>query len=387
MDPEVTALVGAERHERTEDRTGYRHRTRLRSGDTRVGTVDLANPTVRPGTSVPALLQPRRQAEQACLTVIQEASVHRVSTRKVDDLAKGIGLEGLSKSAVSRIGADLDPLVAACRTRPLTTEYPYVWLDATDHQVRVDRRRVSQATVVAIGVTLEGERQGAGTGCRRVGGPRLVDGLPVQPGEARVGRRAAGHLGRAEGLKQAIGMVLSGPAWPRGRVPFMRNLLATVPQAMREPIAAIGRTIVAQPADASALTPLHKVSHGPAGAALSGSGAARGRRRSRPGAHTLSRRASAAAAPHQSAGAAEQGNPAPLERRGDRCERAGHDPAGGRNPARAGRGMGGRGATRFQSGVDETAARPRGGGPAGALAGDCVGQQELRLERTSISTT
>jgi putative transposase len=262
MDSEVTALVGAERHERSEDRTAYRNGTRVRTWDTRVGTVELAIPKVRPGSYFPSLLQPRRRAEQALLTVVQEAYVHGVSTRKVDDLVKGLGLDGISKSEVSRICAELDPIVEAFRTRPLTTEYPYVWLDATYHKVRIDGRVVSQATVVAIGVTLEGER--------------TVLGVDVGASEDRgfwtaflrslVKRGLAGVRlvisDAHEGLKAAIGTVLSGATWQRCRVHFMRNLLATVPQAMREPIAAIVRTVFAQPDHASALTQLHKVADG-----------------------------------------------------------------------------------------------------------------------------
>ena len=159
MDTEVTALVGAERHERTDERTGYRNGTRTRTWDTRLGTIDVAIPKVRPGTYFPSFLQPRRRAEQALLAVVQEAYVHGVSTRKVDDLVKALGLDGLSKSEGSRICSDLDPVVEAFRTRPLAGEHPYLWLDATYHKVRIDGRVVSQATVVAIGVTRDGERQ------------------------------------------------------------------------------------------------------------------------------------------------------------------------------------------------------------------------------------
>jgi len=262
METEVTALVGAERHERSEDRTAYRNGTRVRSWDTRVGTVDLTIPKVRPGSYFPSLLQPRRRAEQALLTVVQEAYVHGVSTRKVDDLVKALGLDGISKSEVSRICADLDPVVEAFRTRPLTGEHPYVWLDATYHKVRIDGRVVSQATVVAIGVTLDGERQvlGIDVGASEDRGfwtaflrslvKRGLSGVRLVISDAH------------EGLKHAIGTVLSGAAWQRCRVHFMRNLLATVPQAMREPIAAIVRTLFAQPDHASAMTQLHKVSDG-----------------------------------------------------------------------------------------------------------------------------
>ena len=262
MDTEVTALVGAERHERSDERTGYRNGTRPRTWDTRLGTIDLAIPKVRPGTYFPSLLQARRRAEQALLTVVQEAYIHGVSTRKVDDLVKAFGLDGISKSEVSRICAELDPVVEAFRTRPLTGEYPYVWLDATYHKVRIDGRVVSQATVVAIGVTLDGDRQILGVDV----GASEDRGFWTAFLRSLVSRGLAGVRlvisDAHEGLKRAISTVVTGAAWQRCRVHFMRNLLATVPQAMREPIAAIVRTVFAQPDHASAMTQLHKVSDG-----------------------------------------------------------------------------------------------------------------------------
>jgi transposase-like protein len=262
METEVAGLIGAERHERTADRTAFRNGHRLRTWDTRMGTIELAIPKVRPGTYFPSLLQPRRRAEHALLAVVQEAYVHGVSTRKVDDLVRALGVDGISKSEVSRICGELDTAVAAFRTRAITGEHRYVWLDATYHKVRVDGRVVSQATVVAIGVTSEGERQ--------------VLGVDVGPSEDRVfwtaflrGLVKRGLTGvrlvisdAHTGLKQAIATVLSGASWQRCRVHFMRNLLATVPPGAREAIAAIVRTIFAQPDHASALTQLRKVADG-----------------------------------------------------------------------------------------------------------------------------
>jgi len=146
METEVAGLIGAERHERTADRTAYRNGTRTRTWDTRMGTIELAIPKVRRGTYFPSLLQPRRRAEHALLAVVQQAYVQGVSTRKVDDLVRALGVEGMSKSEVSRICGELDTAVTAFRTRPITGEHRYVWLDATYHRVRVD-------------VTSEGERQ------------------------------------------------------------------------------------------------------------------------------------------------------------------------------------------------------------------------------------
>jgi transposase-like protein len=227
-----------------------------------MGTIELAIPKVRPGTYFPSLLQPRRRAEHALLAVVQEAYVHGVSTRKVDDLVRALGVDGLSKSEVSRICSELDTAVAAFRTRAITGEHRYVWLDATYHKVRVDGRVVSQATVVAIGVTSAGERQ--------------VLGVDVGPSEDRVfwtaflrGLVKRGLTGvrlvisdAHTGLKQAIATVLTGASWQRCRVHFMRNLLATVPQGTREAVAAIVRTIFAQPDHGSALAQLRKVADG-----------------------------------------------------------------------------------------------------------------------------
>src|SRR5437868_8713562 len=83
MESEVAGLVGAERYERTGDRAGYRNGYRVRTWDTRVGTIELAIPKIKPGSYFPALLEPRRRAERALMGVVQEAYVHGVSTRKV----------------------------------------------------------------------------------------------------------------------------------------------------------------------------------------------------------------------------------------------------------------------------------------------------------------
>jgi len=262
METEVAGLIGAERHERTGERTTYRNGYRTRTWDTRMGTIELAIPKLRAGTYFPSLLQPRRRAEHALLAVVQEAYVHGVSTRKVDDLMKALGLDGISKSEVSRICGELDTVVAAFRTRPLTGEHRYLWVDATYHKVRVDGRVISQATVVAVGVTTDGDRQ--------------VLGVEVGPSEDRAfwtaflrslvkrGLRGVRLVisDAHEGLKQAISTVLSGTTWQRCRVHFMRNLLATVPHGAREAIAAIVRTIFAQPDHASAMAQLRKVADG-----------------------------------------------------------------------------------------------------------------------------
>src|SRR5688500_12139564 len=159
MEAEVAQHVGAERYERSPERRGERNGHRERPWDTRVGTVELRVPRVRDGSSFPALLEPRRRAERALAAVVQEAYVQGVSTRRVDDLVKALGLEGVSKSPVSRLCQALDQEVERFRTRRLAGPYPSVWLDATFVKARQDGRVVAMAVVLAIAVTATGERE------------------------------------------------------------------------------------------------------------------------------------------------------------------------------------------------------------------------------------
>jgi transposase-like protein len=244
---EVEQHLGAGRHERTAARDGYRNGSRERSWDTRVGTIPLRVPRVRDGSYFPRLLEPRTRAERARLAVVQEAYVGGVSTRRVDDLVKALGLEGISKSQVSRICAELDAEVERFRSRPLRDAYPYLWLDATFVKVRADGRVGSQAVVVAVGVTASGGREVLG-----------VDIGPSEDGAFWLGFLrslvARGLTGvqlvvsdAHEGLRQAIGAVLHGASWQRCRVHFLRNALALVPKTAQVLVAATIRTVFAQP--------------------------------------------------------------------------------------------------------------------------------------------
>src|SRR5919201_2141086 len=163
METEVSGQIGAGLYERNSERTAYRNGYRTRRWDTRVGTVELKIPKVTAGAYFPSLLEPRRRAEKALHAVVVEAYVNGVSTRKVDDLVRALGIDGISRSEVSRICKSLDEQVRTFLHRPIEAECPYVWLDATFHKVREAGRVVSVAEVVAVGVTLNGERTVLGT--------------------------------------------------------------------------------------------------------------------------------------------------------------------------------------------------------------------------------
>ena len=247
MDAEVTALVGAEPHQRTLNRTTYRNGYRDREWDTRVGTVDLQIPKLREGTYFPGLLEPRRRHERALLSVIQEAYVHGVSTRAVDNLAQALGIKSISKDQVSRICKELDAQVHAFRTRRLDGEFPYLFLDATFEKVRENGRVIAMAVLIAVGVRSSGDREVLGVDV----GPAEDHEFWLQFLRQLASRGLSGvrlvisdsHLG----LKQAVAQVFVGASWQRCRVHFMRNALATVPKVAQQMVAATLRTIFAQP--------------------------------------------------------------------------------------------------------------------------------------------
>jgi putative transposase len=160
MELEVAQHLGAERYQRSPER-GERNGYRDRNWDTRVGTLELKVPRVRDGSFFPGLLEPRKRAERALVATVREAYVQGVSTRRVDDLVKALGLDGISKSQVSRLCQELDTEVERFRSRKLDGAYPYVWVDATFLKVRQDHRVVNMAVVIAVGLN-------AATGQREV---------------------------------------------------------------------------------------------------------------------------------------------------------------------------------------------------------------------------
>ena len=167
---EVEGLTGAAYGERSVVRVNQRNGYRERAWETRAGTVDLAIPKLRKGTYFPGFLEPRRAAEKALVAVIQEAYVHGVSTRSVDDLVKSMGMTGISKSQVSRLCTEIDERVHAFLERPIEGSWPYLWIDATYVKVREAGRIVSVAVIIAVAVNTDGRRE--------------VLGMEVGPSEA-----------------------------------------------------------------------------------------------------------------------------------------------------------------------------------------------------------
>jgi putative transposase len=248
MGAEVDALCGAAHGERHEGRTNRRNGYRERPWDTRSGTVDLAVPKLREGSYFPGwLLTPRKRSEQALVAAIADMYLAGVSTRRVDKLVRTLGIEGISKSEVSRLAASLDEVVEAFRSRPLEGVYPYLSLDALYVKVREGGRIASVACVHAVGVTADGRRESLGidlfTGEDGAGWTAFLRGLTARGLGGVVLVTSDAH----QGLVDAIGATLPGASWQRCRTHFMRNLLTRVPKSAQPFVATLVRSIFAQP--------------------------------------------------------------------------------------------------------------------------------------------
>ena len=245
MDLDVESLTGAAYGERSGDRTNQRNGYRERPWHTTLGTLPVAIPKLRRGSYFPSFLEARRTSDKALIAVIQEAYVHGVSTRSVDDLAKAMGLAGISKSQVSRLCEEIDERVKTFLSRPIEGLWPYVWIDATYVKVREGGRIISVAVIIAVGANADGRRE--------------VLGMAVGPSEAEPfwikflrSMTARGLRGvklvisdSHEGLKKAVRKVFSA-TWQRCSVHFMRNALASVNVKQRGMVAAAIRTAFAQ---------------------------------------------------------------------------------------------------------------------------------------------
>jgi putative transposase len=259
MSADADAVCGAGYGERSPERVNRRNGYRERDWDTRVGSIELAVPKLREGSYFPDwLLQPRRRAEQAFVSVIADAYLAGVSTRRVEKLVQQLGVERMSKSQVSRLAKSLDQIVEDFRTRPLDgAPYAYVTLDALVVKCREGGRTVNVCVVHAVGVNRDGFRESLG-----------LDVVTSEDGAAWLafirGLVARGLSGvklvssdAHPGLVDAIASTLPGACWQRCRTHFMRNLLTRVPKSAQSFVAAMVRTIFAQP-DAAMVREQHR---------------------------------------------------------------------------------------------------------------------------------
>lgn len=249
MSAEADACCGAGYRQSSPERTNSRNGYRARPWDTRVGSIELAVPKLRSGSYFPEwLLERRRRAEQALMSVVATAYLLGVSTRRVERLAAELGVTQLSKSQVSAMARHLDEQVAAFRNRPLDAgPYPVLWIDALTQKVRENGRVLTVHALVAVAVNGDGQRE--------------ILGIDVASAEDGAGWLAflrslcARGLSGVQlvisdahrGLVEAIGAAVPGAAWQRCRTHYARNLMNQVPKTAQPWVATLLRTVFEQP--------------------------------------------------------------------------------------------------------------------------------------------
>jgi len=251
---EAEAKVGAEKGKHSKERKTYFSGARVRRMDTRLGTLYLYIPKLRRGGYIPFFITERKRSELALMTLIQEAFINGVSTRRIERLAKAIGIENISAAQVSEITKGLEGQVSAFRTRALEEEYPFLWIDALYDKVRMEERVVSLALMIAHAVNRAGEREI----------------LAIEPmfDETEDSWRAFFRKLKSRGMKRlalcisdahlgiqaAVRKEWLGASWQRCKVHFMRNILAKIPHKEKKRFAERLKQIWLQPDKQSALS-------------------------------------------------------------------------------------------------------------------------------------
>jgi transposase-like protein len=252
LSAEADAVCGAEWGQPSVDRVNQRNGYRHRDLDTRVGTLDVAIPKLRTGSYFPEwLLERRKRAEAALISVVATCYLLGVSTRRMDKLVESLGITSLSKSQVSRMATDLDEQVTAFRTRSLSEAGPFTFLaaDALTMKVREGGRVVNAVVLVATGVNADGHREVLGV---KVATAETKEAWNVFFADL-VARGLAGvRLVTSDahaGLVEAIAANLPGASWQRCRTHYAANLMSTCPKSSWPAVKAMLHSVYDQPTD------------------------------------------------------------------------------------------------------------------------------------------
>jgi len=250
LSADADAVCGAEWGKASPDRVTQRNGYRHRELDTRVGTIDVAVPKLRKGTYFPEwLLERRKRAEAALITVVADCYLAGVSTRRMDKLVKTLGIDSLSKSQVSRMAADLDEHVDQFRHRPLGDAGPFTFVaaDALTMKVREGGRVINAVVLVATGVNADGRREVLGM---RVATAETASAwnqfFADLVARGLTGVRLVTSDAHA-GLVEAIAANLPGAAWQRCRTHYAANLMSVTPKSLWPAVKAMLHSVYDQP--------------------------------------------------------------------------------------------------------------------------------------------
>jgi putative transposase len=247
MKAETETIVGSVKNKHSKERRTYFSGYRTRRFDTRLGTIYLLVPKLRNGGYVPFFLQEKKRSESALISLVQEAYVNGVSTRKMDRLAKSLGIVGLSAGQVSELTKGLNEEVTEWRNRPLESCYPVIWVDALYEKIRQEGRVINSAVLVVQGLNFEGKRDVLAIEPMldesEASWKHLFDKLKARGIEEVWLVVSDAH----KGIQAAVTKSFLGSQWQRCKVHFMRNILAHVTHRSKSEFAAKLKQIWCQP--------------------------------------------------------------------------------------------------------------------------------------------
>jgi len=252
MEIEIAHKTGADKGTHTSLRTGYRSGYRIRRYDTRLGTVYLSVPKLRQGGYIPFFVTEKKRSEQALIQVVQECWINGVSTRKIENIAKKLGIETLSASEVSEINKGLDEMVTEFRTRTLEAEYPVIWADALYEKIRENHRIQSKAVMVIKAVNLSGQQEILAIEPMENESEETYSALFRSLQNRGLEKVWLCVSDAHKGLHAAITNCFPGTTWQRCKVHFMRNILSYVSQKEKKLVAAKLKLIWKAPDESSA---------------------------------------------------------------------------------------------------------------------------------------
>lgn len=247
MQIEAETKVGVEKGKHSSERNTYFSGHRVRRFDTRLGTVYLMVPKLRTGGYIPFFVTEKKRAEQALVNVVHEAYINGVSTRKIERLAKSLGIQDISAGQVSEMNKDLNQQVESFRNRPLSKEYPVIWIDALYEKIRDNQSVINMAILIVKGINIEGK-------CEILAIEPMYDesaeswGFLFEKMKKRGLEKVWLIVSDAhKGIQKAVKEHFLKSSWQRCKVHFMRNILAHIPHKAKESFGAQIKHIWLQP--------------------------------------------------------------------------------------------------------------------------------------------
>ena len=235
--------LGADKYERSDDRTALRNGYYERGLTTRVGKLTLNVPRHRDGSFSTELFSRYQRSEQALLLSLMEMVIQGVSTRKVANITEELCGTEFSKSTISDLCKSLDPVVQAWNNRPLTKAYPFVLVDAMYVKVREDGRVRSRGILVATGVNIEGKREILGFAIGDTESEATWGAFFTHLKARGLSDVDIVTSDQHSGLVRAVKQQFQGVTWQRCQTHFMRNILDAAPKALRDEIKKYVRSI------------------------------------------------------------------------------------------------------------------------------------------------